>query len=127
MGFMKWLARIGAVGGTARWAARTYEFFRRRHPDSSEIPDNSIFRLMIVQRYEALPDQKAEQVLLSRADRLFGLRDLVTSVLIAEAGFADNTPSVQSQFLEVIEEELERAGVTRQVIIGSRSISPYSK
>ncbi len=48
MGLAKWLARRGAVGGTAQWAANGYHFFRRRHSDSQEFPDSAIYRLMIV-------------------------------------------------------------------------------
>lgn len=124
MGLMKWLARRGAVGGTARWAANGYRFFRQRHPDKSEVPDNSIFRLMIVNRYELWPDAKAEQFLLAVVDNLIGIRGLVAAILTVEAGFTENTPSNQSLFMEVIDEELSSAGVAHDVIIGSRRRTP---
>ena len=124
MGLMKWIARRGAVGGTARWAAKGYDFFRRRHPDKSEFTDNSIFRLMIVTRYEPMPDAKAEQFLLSVADQLLGLRGLVAAILTVEAGFTENTPSIQTMFMQVIDEELAKAGVARDVIFGSSHSTP---
>ena len=119
MGFTKWLARRGAVGGTARWAANGYRFFRQCHPDHTEFSDTDIFRLMIVTRYETFPNAEAEQFLLSIADKLVGLRGLVVSVLTVEAGFTENTPSNQQMFMNVIDEELTKKGLHEQVIFGS--------
>ena len=87
MGIGKWLARRGAVGGTARWAANGYKFFRQRHPDPQDFSDSQIFRLMIVTRYETLPDDNAKGLLLQLADEVMGLRGLVAAILSVEASF----------------------------------------
>lgn len=116
MGLAKLLARRGAVGGTARWAANGYHFFRQRHPDSAEFPDSVIFRLMIVHRYEPHPDKDAEQFLLSIVDTLTGLQGLVVAVLTVEAGFTDNDLPVQRMFMDVIAEELAKKHIPSNVI-----------
>ena len=99
MGLKEWLARRGAVGGTARWAAKGYKFFRQRHPNSQEFPDSAIFRLMIVTRYEAAPNERYEQYLLRKCDHFDGLMGLVIEILKVEAssGFAW-TPNLGPEF-----------------------------
>ena len=118
MGFKRWLARRGAVGGTARWAANGYRFFRQRHPDPKEFSDNTLFRLMVVNRYKILPNPEAELFLLGFADGARGLRALVAGILSVEAGFDENEESVQDMFMEIIEEELEKQGLPIEVITG---------
>ncbi|MEW5929572.1 MAG: hypothetical protein AB1941_19125 [Gemmatimonadota bacterium] len=120
MGIAKWLARRGAVGGTARWAANGYKFFRQRHPDPQDFSDSQVFRLMIVTRYETLPNAHAERSLLQLADQVLGLRGLVAAILSVEAGFTENTPEAQAMFLDVIAEELENAGLAEQAIYGAK-------
>lgn len=116
MGFMKWLARRGNVGGTARWAATSYKFFRQRHPDVNEFSDSDIYRLMIVQRYEAFPDPEAQKFLLDQATQSKGLNRLVTAVLCWEADFFQNTKETQNMFYEVIDEELRKQGIPEDAI-----------
>lgn len=118
MGFTKWLARRGAVGGTARWAANGYRFFRQRHPDCDEFNDSSIFRLMIVHRYQIFPNADREEFLLSVVDQIPGLFSLTRMILVAEAGFSENAPHVKQMFSRVIVEELERKGMPHEVIFG---------
>ena len=118
MGIKRWLARRGAVGGTARWAANGYKFFRQRHPDPKEFSDTNIFRLMVVTRYETMPNPEAEQFLLGFADGARGLRLLVVGILTVEAGFDENEESVQDMFMDIIEEELEKQGLPIEVING---------
>lgn len=119
MGFSKWLARKGAVGGTARWAANGYEFFRKRHSDKNEYKDSDIFRLLIVSRYETFPNEHHEQFLLSIAEKLNGLHGLVVAILTVEAGFTENKDSVQKMFIEIIIEELVKAGISNATIFGN--------
>ncbi len=116
MGLAKLLARRGAVGGTARWAANGYHFFRQRHSDSQEFADSAIYRLMIVARYEPFVDKDAEQFLLSTVDTLAGLQGLVVAILTVEAGFTDNDPPVQRMFMDVIAEELAKKHIPSNVI-----------
>lgn len=112
----KWVARVGAVGGTARWAAKGYRFFRERHPDRDAFSDRNIFRLMIVHRYQTMPDDAAERILLARVDRMLSLSQLVVAILQVEAGFDENTFESQQIFMDVIEEELQKADVPRDLI-----------
>ena len=52
MGLFKWLARRGAVGGTARWAADSFLLFRGQHRSRASLPDREIFRLMVAARVQ---------------------------------------------------------------------------
>jgi hypothetical protein len=125
MGLLKWMARRGAVGGTARWAADGYLHFRRQHPARTVYSDNEIFRLMILARYRTRRDAGAEACLLGVASQLEGLRGLVVAVLTVEAGYSKSSAATQKMFAEVIDEELERCGVPREVIFGSgRRVQP---
>jgi hypothetical protein len=118
MGIGKWLARRGAVGGTARWAASGYRSFRQRHPNPADMSDVNIFRLLIVTRYENFLNGAAEQFLLNCADELKGLEGLVVAILTAEARFSENSLEVQSMFREIIVEELRKGGLPDAAIRG---------
>jgi hypothetical protein len=121
MGFMKWLARRGNVGGAARWAANGYKFFRLRHPDKAECPDSDIFRLMIASRFQVLPNPTSEEFLLSLVPNLAGLFGLVVAILSVEAGYMENTPENRKMFQEIVVEELDGQGIPSEVIFGPRS------
>ena len=118
MGIKRWLARRGAVGGTARWAANGYKLFRKRHPDRDAFSDKDIFRLMVVSRYEAIPDAHAQTFMLGWADGAAGLRNLVVGILTVEAGFDENPQSVQEMFMDVIIDVLERQSLPPESISG---------
>ena len=119
MGMMKFLARAGAVGGTARWAADNYRFFRQRHPASPEWPDEVIFRLMIVNRFRVLPNKAQEEYLLQIENiAKNGLMGLVVELLRVESGWDNNTAEYQATFLSVIREELEKKGLSFAQIHG---------
>ena len=118
MGMMKYLARVGAVGGTARWAADTYKAYRLRHPASPEWPEDAIYRLMIATRYQVMPNAAVEQHLLGIDYAGRGLLGLVIEVLTCEADFAKNTHDYQDMFMSVIVEELQKKGLSRGVIFG---------
>ena len=118
MGIRRWLARRGAVGGTARWAANSYKFFRKRHPDRHAFSDKNVFRLMVVSRYEALSDPHALEFMLAWTEGGGGLRSLVVGVLTVEAGFKENESPVQEMFMDVIIDELERQSLPPESISG---------
>ena len=111
MGLLKFFARIGAVGGTARLVAKQYLRYRQLHPEKSETPDYVIYRLIIMDRYNVLPKPKHEKILLENAPNIKGLAELVKEILVLEAGFADNDRDGQVVFMEVICEELKKKGV----------------
>ena len=119
MGMMKYLARVGAVGGTARWAADTYRFYRQRHPASPEWSEEAIFRLMIATRYQVMPNPDIETRLLGIDYNGQGLVGLVIEILNCEADFANNTYEYQKMFISVIAEELQKKGISEEVIFAS--------
>jgi len=116
MGMMKWMARKGAVGGTARWAAQGYAVFVHQNPN---IDASELYRTLIKHRYAVMPNPEQESFLLGIADQLKGLRGLVVAILTVEAGFTENTPENQRMFMEIIDEELLKNGVPKNVVSGS--------
>lgn len=128
VGFKSWIARKGAVGGTARWAANGYKFFRQRHPDPCQFPDASLFRLMVVTRYEAFPDDEKKDYLVSQCDSVQGLVGLVIEVLKVEASLHENDGDNIYMFIEVIEDELKKAGIAKSTRFGRFSrIGDYAE
>jgi hypothetical protein len=116
MGMMKWMARKGAVGGTARWAAQGYAAFVNQCPN---IIASDLYRSLIKHRYAVMPNPEQESFLLSIADQIRGLRGLVVAILTIEAGFTENTPGNQQMFMEIIDEELLKKGVPINIVSGS--------
>lgn len=111
----KWLARVGAVGGTARWAAKIYHVATE---GGNDIDIYLLYRMMIKFRYAAIPNPGHEAFLLGHADQIRGLRGLVVAILSLEAGFMDNTPEHQEMFWEIVDEELLKAGVPENIVYG---------
>lgn len=122
-GMKESLARAGAVGGTARWAAKGYKFFRQRYPEREGISDQNVFRLMIGHRYQTLSDDEAERTLLAQADRMQSLSQLVVAILRIEAGFDESTLENRQLFTDVIEEELLKADVPDD-LVSARGLAP---
>jgi len=111
MGLMKFLARKGAIGGTARLIAKQYNRYRRIHGNKDEMPDYAIYRLIIMDRFKALPNESQEQHLKDKAPKFSGLSELVREILGVEAGYYENTFENQRMFNEIIHEELLKKGV----------------
>lgn len=128
MGLKRWLAKIGAVGGTARWAANGYKFLRQRYTDSVEFTDSSLFNRMVVTRYEVIADSKKQAHLVSQCSRVQGLIGLVIEVLKVEASLHDNDGDTIYMFVEVIEDELKKAGIPASSRFGKLSeIGDYAE
>jgi hypothetical protein len=115
MSVMKWMARKGNVGGTARWAADLYKRVVAENPDMHTI---DIYKTMIRHRMRVLPNPSQESLLLDLTEEARGLRGLVVAILIVEAGYGENSPEHRREFSEVIEEELEKYGFSHEVIYG---------
>ena len=114
MGIKKALARRGAVGSTARWAAKGYFSYIEQNSDAKL---SDVLRFLVSVRYGA--DAKDhEEILLNMIDKneIRGLAHLVTLILIAEAGFSENTEANQTLFRNVIMEELESQSVPADFI-----------
>jgi len=116
MGMMKWMARKGNVGGTARWAAQGYAAFVNQNLN---IETTDLYRSLIEDRFAIIPNSQHESFLLGIADQIRGLRGLVASILTVEAGFTENTPENQQMFMEIIEEELSKHGVPQKIVTGT--------
>lgn len=109
MGIKKALARKGAVGSAARWAAKGYFSYIQQNP-SANVSD--VLRFLVSVRYG--DDAKDhEEILLNMIDKdeIRGLAHLVTLILIAEAGYSENTEENKALFRDVIMEELESQSV----------------
>ncbi len=126
MGFASWMARKGAVGGTARWAAKMYRAVLERYPQLAKSGPAAVYRMMIAKRYELAPNEAQMEYLGDRAYEVEGLMGLVVEILKVEASMADNEPEVLSSFLSVVLEELQGAGLTREEIFGEhRMVGDY--
>jgi len=118
MGIAKWMARKGAVGGTARWAAKMYHGVAMDAPDRTH---EEIVRELIDIRYPSPSDRRTKDSVVSYLDTIKnghgnrgsspGLFQLVLSILTCEAGFAENTSKNQRMFMHIIKEELEKLNV----------------
>ena len=97
------MARKGAVGGTARWAANGYKAITKQNPG---IEATDLYRALIQSRFAVMPNPEHEAFLIGISSQIKGLRGLVVSVLTIEAGFTENTPANQQMFMEIIDEEL---------------------
>ena len=83
MGLMKFMARKGAVGGTARTVAKRYKHYRNIHPNKEEMKDKTIWRLIIMDRYEVIkiPKMRVDWLMAAASERMNGLKDLVIGIL----------------------------------------------
>jgi len=122
MGLMKWLARRGTVGKTARREADSLLSIRGQHRSRASLPEKALFRLMVAARFKDHPDEAGERLMLSVVDEMVGLRELVAAFLTCEADFAKRPASTRRMLMEVIDEELEKKGIPRPVIFGSREL-----
>lgn len=114
----KWVARRGAVGSTARWAAKAYRHYRTLHPDRATVPDTEIHRLMIEARYKVLDKPAQKEALLKAVARDEGLENVVLMILVYEADLPTDMPDFLNETMDVVEEELEKAGMTDKEITG---------
>lgn len=115
MGILKWLARKGAVGGTARWAGKTYLSIRAANPEATL---DEIISQMVAARYRSSSDQELRNSIQSqvRKSQISGLGALVVLILVHEAGYAKNTSENRKMFNEVINDELLKTGVPEKVL-----------
>jgi len=109
MGIKKAIAKRGAVGSTARWAAKGYFAYVQRCPDA-ELED--VLKFLANARYGSNAKDH-EKIIIQMIERhqIRGLAHFVTIILTAEAGFADNTEENKAMFRDVIMEVLEDKSV----------------
>ncbi len=84
-----------------------------------QISTEAVCNMLIFARYKAstAPDATVLKTL-SVAGEIRGLCHLVALILTVEAGFAENDPMVQTEFIEVIASELRRKGVPDEYAFG---------
>lgn len=113
MGLLKFFARLGAVGGTARIIAKQYLNYRKIYPNRETHDDSEIFQLIVRDRYKILKNNEIQSTLLQKTHTITGLTDFVIEILKLEANFAENTYENKKLFEKIIEEELLKKGVLR--------------
>ena len=136
MGIGKWVARKGAVGGTARFVAKAYRHCLENKLINLEDNDGlseGIQKVVITAldfRFsgdDAHPDYceildsfnyKREEHQELNDTWARGLEDFVVCILEVEANFSDNTSEFKTMFYEIIDEELAKGGVAERFIRG---------
>ena len=129
MGLMKFAARKGAVGGTARWVAdRFFEALANevidisncRTPDGIKEEINKVIFLSLESRYYSEPNHPNKDAIMNYYENFSipSLSGFTVAILAVEAEFHKNTSEYQSMFLDVINEELVKKGVGDKIIRG---------
>jgi len=128
MGLMKFAARKGAVGGTARWVGdRFLEALAVKLIDIENCQTSSgikkelqkIVEISLESRYPEAYHPFKEGILNAYNDiHGPGLAGFTVSILALEADWAKNTLEHRNEMLEVIQEELEKKGVGEIMING---------
>jgi len=127
VGFGKFIARKGAIGSTARWAASCFMGYFRNYSVGNFNTDEELRREIDKIVYYALKIRfsgdlqhvDAQKILSEYATRRqYGYWGFVISILVVEAGLHRNTQKDISMFGEIVEEELEKANVGPVIIYG---------
>ena len=115
MGIGEWVARKGNVGGTARWAAKLYLDIKKTNP---QYHLDNVLSEIICARYsgDKMAPYRDATLNVLRKNNVRGLAHLVTLILTTEASYNDNSMEDKVMFLRIIQEEMEKLGVTRKVI-----------
>ena len=117
--FLKAIARRGAVGNTARWAARLYHRWVGLTPDDP-VSMNVVLSTLVAARYDVdalvRPGGRSQKVrgalgTLLDAGEVRSICHAVVLILTAEADFADHHCDAKAVLVEVIGAELTAAGV----------------
>lgn len=120
------IARRGAVGNTARWAAHLYHRWVRLTPEDP-VSMNLLLTALVAARYDldarVWPggcSQKMRGALGSLLDagEIRSICHAVVLILTAEADFADHHCDAKAAFIEVIGAELRAAGVPEEQAFG---------
>ena len=125
---IRWSARRGAVGGTARLAAKFYHQCRKQSPAQPADLDE-VRRAILWFRYgpsAPFGDPTLLGAFAAMSDTIeeHGLAHLVVLILAAEASYGENSADDQTTFLEVIVEELRKKGMPNEHIYGPAGEMP---
>lgn len=108
LGLKRYVAKFGAVGGTARTIGNRFIHYKNLFKDDPDETNETIFQKIVLERRN-MPGGKNLEPLIYKT--YTGLASLVVAILEIEAGFSKNSYENQSEFLEVIEEELTLLGI----------------
>lgn len=129
MSITQWLARKGAVGGTARWTAKYHqhavdnqlynvENFSSQDGINQEI-NNVIDNALLARSKVSKADSIAKIRAIYNGAPMKGLVALTVAILKVEASFSDNDQNVVKEFLIVIDEELDKKKVGNIIKFGT--------
>jgi hypothetical protein len=133
MGLGKYLARKGAIGGTARFVANAFFFafsnnlFDVRNCSTKaglRVEIDRIVRVAINARFQSHPNHPdAEKIYKCFQENYkdgldVGLVDFTIAILQVEAEYFKNTSENRRMFYEVIVEELQKKNVGEAMIFG---------
>lgn len=115
MGLKRWIARKGAVGSTARWAAKGYWVCKKQNPDQSI---NEIMAFLVEARYQGGGTKAVRESLIRIIEKgqVKGLAHLVTNILSIEAGYQENTADNRNSFSAIIMDELRECDIPEEHI-----------
>ena len=131
MGISKELARKGAVGGTARWGAEIFfsyfaenRFGKFNTNEELRAEIDKLVNYALNIRFQGNLSGK-DAILINEmyrtSGRQIGFSGFINSILGAEAGLYKNNQNNILLFMEIVEEELEKANVGPAVIYGDMS------
>ena len=121
MGLLKWTARKGNVGSTARWVAKAFksaianELININNCENRsgalEECGNVLMHALQVRFDGNMLHPHAEEIGTHYYSTDGGLTMLTVAILAVEASLFENDDATVSTFIEVIQEELEKEGV----------------
>ena len=126
MALGKWMARKGAVGGTARFVAKGFwSAFENKLIDMDNLTsqrglEEEIRKIVIVAlnfRFAGNDDHPDYIAILNTYDSgVAGLEALTIAILIVEAGYMKNSYENKEMFREIIVAELKKSGIGDNII-----------
>lgn len=109
---LKFIARIGAVGGTARFVANGYNFFQKQG-----LGRNEIFKNIIKIRFKILKNSSEESEMIQKSENIENLTDLTFLILQIEGVIPKDTPIFQNMdYILIVREELRKKNISEEVI-----------
>ena len=119
MGFLKWGAKKGSTGGTARKIFKQYQMAKENNPNTSE--DELLYEIFINRFKNINLSEKEKQRLYFFVERkgplnssnFLNLPHLCYAIVEIETGIIPSDNKHYSIMTEVIDEELERLGYSQ--------------
>lgn len=103
-----------AVGGTARFVANGYNYFKNESKSRKDI-----FKSIVQSRFRILKNKTEEHEMIKRCEYLTNLTDLTFSILQVEGVVRPETPlHRQFEITGVIMQELRKKGIPKELING---------